>query len=561
MPRQRQVPQAADVINGDRKTIQDIFAPSRRLKVPTYQRSFAWTTAETDDLWDDLQPLLEGQVNSYFIGPMVFVDKGENVYEVVDGQQRLAAVSLLFAAIRDGLREAGRVDDAAQVAMLLKRRRSLTTGETAHILTLNDTDNEAFLQIMAGERSAADLARGARTRSEPESVRLLTAAYASYYERLRAETDGFTNWQQLGRYFESLAAGVAVIEITTASDEAAYTFFETLNARGVDLTLSDLVKNYLFSKAGARLSEVQRLWTEAVATVGQGTMTRFIRHEWTSRKGKIRETALYRRLKTDIPDAAKAVAYAKGLREAGEVYAALSNPTSPVWRGFTPRAKELLRQIGAIQAVQCFPALLSARLERKPRDFQQIAEWLVALSVRYSVIGGKGTGNLETVLAGAAPLCREKGRPPSDVRKALLAIYPDDEEFRGAFASKRLTDPPTARLVLAAIERHVAGTEKVADPDLTLEHVLPKKPGTGWPQTLRGTPRHAELLHRIGNLTLLTADDNSRLPGGFEDKKRLYARSKLEITKRLAAFRQWDARSIDERQSELADAAVEIWRL
>lgn len=98
-------------IKSEERTIGSILGDKRPLRVPAYQRSFSWAKAQIDDLWEDIQTILYNGHEPYFLGSMVFIQKADNSLEVVDGQQRLATVSLLLAAIRDGFTA---VDDKAR---------------------------------------------------------------------------------------------------------------------------------------------------------------------------------------------------------------------------------------------------------------------------------------------------------------------------------------------------------------------------------------------------------------------------------------------------------------
>lgn len=534
--------------------------PARSLSVPRYQRSFCWTKSEVDELWDDIQGVLSGDEASYFLGAMVFVEH-DSVYEVVDGQQRLATLSLLFAAIRDLMKSRQEDDRAAQIEQEVLCRKDIETLAKSPILSLNITDNDTFRQIVDGDLGVSELKR--MTHARGLAPKLLASAYVNYYDRLHEISSQTRGIQRLASYHKNLLDRIELIEITTKNDDSAYTLFETLNDRGLDLSLADLLKNYLFSRAKERLADVQQQWTETTTTVSQSAMTKFIRHEWMSRKGKVREADLYRKLKGDIQSPNEVTAYVRALRASAEIYAALADPDNAVWSGLSPRGRDLLRQIGTFKIVQCYPLLLAAWSTREPKDFESLARWILALTVRYTIIGGKGTGNLETVYAQSGPICRGQSKSLAEVKKVLLNLYPSNSEFELAFATKTLSETAMARLLLSELETHLsANAEKIASPDkLTLEHILPRSPGAGWPEALRGGPEHDELVSRLGNLTLLTPESNSSLPDDFAGKKRVYSGSALHITRMVAEAEEWNEEAIDARQRELARHAVKVWRI
>ncbi|MFQ5597837.1 MAG: DUF262 domain-containing protein [Nitrospiria bacterium] len=132
MPGQEQ----ASTINSEQRTIGNLLGDRRHLRVPAYQRSFSWTKSEVSDLWDDLQGILYGDQDNYFLGSMVFISKSDGSLEVVDGQQRLATVSILLAAIRDGFQGIDDQQRADHIDMQYLCTRDFKTMEASPRLSL-----------------------------------------------------------------------------------------------------------------------------------------------------------------------------------------------------------------------------------------------------------------------------------------------------------------------------------------------------------------------------------------------------------------------------------------
>jgi Protein of unknown function (DUF1524) len=103
-------------------------------------------------------------------------------------------------------------------------------------------------------------------------------------------------------------------------------------------------------------------------------------------------------------------------------------------------------------------------------------------------------------------------------------------------------------------------SRKSRAPSLTLEHVLPEKPGDNWPQFSNDEKKL--YTRRLGNLTLLTHKSNSDLKSGpFAQKRKYYAKSDLKITSSLDTVPEWTSKAIDQRQNAMAESAIKIWRL
>src|SRR5215210_7314580 len=115
-----------------------------RLEVPRYQRSYAWTDKHVKDLFTDLADALQNDEPEYFLGSIVAIGTDTDRIEVVDGQQRLATVTILLAAIRDYFFKNGESERASDIEREYLARRDLRTQEVIPNLRLNELDNDFF---------------------------------------------------------------------------------------------------------------------------------------------------------------------------------------------------------------------------------------------------------------------------------------------------------------------------------------------------------------------------------------------------------------------------------
>jgi uncharacterized protein with ParB-like and HNH nuclease domain len=280
-------------ITSDQRSIGSILSDKKSLRVPAYQRSFSWTKSEIEDLWDDIQGILYGDDDNYFLGSMVFIKKQDHSLEVVDGQQRLAAISLFLATIRDGFKSVNDTARADHVETHYLCSRDLKTLEAVPKLTLNEVDNNIYSKIIESSISLDDIRKLSKNKDQFESNRLIANAYLILYDLIKNGSAKFSNIEYLAKLVEIVTDNILCIQIITTIEDSAYVLFETLNDRGLDLTLSDMLKIFLFSKAGKRLDELKHKWTETMTLIGQQYMKTFIRHEWMSRFGQTREKELY----------------------------------------------------------------------------------------------------------------------------------------------------------------------------------------------------------------------------------------------------------------------------
>jgi hypothetical protein len=548
-------------IKSEERSIGAILGDKRPLRVPAYQRSFSWTKSEIDDFWDDIQSILYDGQEPYFLGSMVFIQKPDNSLEVVDGQQRLATVSLFLAAIRDGFVA---VDDKARAQHVETHylcSRDLKSLEAAPKLSLNETDNELYCQIIDAKKKYPEIVKIQRNKELIESNRLLARAYVTFYDLVKKGSADFTNTSYLSTLVEAITDGISGIQIITSNEESAYVLFETLNDRGMDLTLSDMLKNFLFSKAGKRIEEAKNKWTQIVTLIGQEYMKTFIRHEWMSKYGQTREKELYKKIKAEVRSNRKAIEYITNLREAANIYDAIRNPDHEIWTSFGPKCQQLLEDILLLGPIQCYPLILSTYLSR-PKDLSTVLSWITNLTVRYSIICAKGTGNLETAYARASSATRKPDAKMKDVKELLLNIWPNNDEFKSSFKEKTFSSPRIIKYLFAKMEVAISKDDSlIPNPEtLSVEHILPKKPGAKWPQRMRSAEFLKGHVSKIGNLTILTEPMNRDCESReFSFKKTIYKNSKYKLTKDLSHISDWSETEIEQRQANLAEIAASVW--
>jgi len=229
---------------------------------------------------------------------------------VVDGQQRLATVSILLACIRNALAEVGDLRANTLTTTFLATDDFRSAARVAR-LQLNEEDASFFVQNIVDLAPENLKPHGA---SDYKSNQLLLGARDTLTKLLQLEIDAAgSNWAtRLIRWIEFLQNGVRVISLQVESEADAFLIFETLNDRGLGLTIADLLENHLLSSARARIKTdgVHAAWMSIVRAFppadgdddseSDDVITTFIRHYWSSLHGPTRERALYSSLKRRI---------------------------------------------------------------------------------------------------------------------------------------------------------------------------------------------------------------------------------------------------------------------
>src|SRR5207245_1110571 len=218
-----------------------------------------------------------------------------------------------------------------------------------------------------------------------------------------------------------------------------YLIFETLNDRGLDLSISDLLKNYIFGKAGNRLVSVRKQWEEMAFLLGSQNETQFLRHFWLSKYGVVRERDLYKEMKQKFGSQNAVLTLMSELRDAADKYAAISTVDHPIWKEYGTSLRKDLETLQLFGLTQFRPLILAALDSLDAETIAKVIHIIVVVSMRYSIIGSLGTGNIEKAYSDAAIEIRKgKADTATKVFGMLKHIYPDDARFRADFSRKEI---------------------------------------------------------------------------------------------------------------------------
>lgn len=540
------------------------------IRVPLYQRAYSWIDEQIEELLRDLSDAMRNKEVEYFLGTIVLTRHQAGQHAVIDGQQRLATVSILICAIRNhfyGIGDAERADELHRDYLAKKELRGLS--ETPH-LTLMASDNVFYESHILTKPSPTTKAK---------SKKSLPASNARLETALRLCTDHVNTLAKtthtpatvLLDWIEYLNDKAKVIVVEVNDEAAAYTIFEVLNDRGLELSVSDLLKNFIFRVAGDKVSEAQAHWSRMVGILeASGTeekaLKTFIRHVWASRNGVTREKDLYDKIRQHVTGKQRAVAFAKELSELALVYAALDNSNDELWKEFGPSVREAVEALQTLKATQIRPLLLAIVAHFDPKEVRRAMPMLVCWTVRLMVVGKLGSGPLEQGYADRAQdVSSGKITTALQLFEASKGFLSSDAEFEQAFAVARVSAQYLARFYLRVLEKQsaAAGDELVVNPNIdavNLEHVMPQTRAPHWLQVPE--EQHENYVKRLGNMALLDRDLNEKIGNlPFADKAKLLAKSKIAMTNSIASASIWDPDAIDERQRKMAKLAVKVWPL
>lgn len=550
-------------------TFLDLIGNGKKYRVPSFQRDYAWEEEQWEDLWNDIQELLSAPGSFHYMGALVVEAVSDREFQIIDGQQRVATLSVLALAVIDRLQQlpgdtTTKAANAERASEL--RKRFIGEKDPASLLQssklfLNDTDDGFYQDYLVQLRTPGN------PRGLPKSNRLLWQCFGWFQKRL---LDSGLEGEALARLLsDTVARQLLFILITVEDDISAYTVFETLNARGLELSSTDLLKNFLFSRVPVRtdLDALQRRWRQMIGKVKHERFPDFLRYHLLCRFPQIRKQRLFKKVREEVKTSADVFALMEALEQRADLFAAMDDTAHEFWLD-RPAAKPYVRDLQLFGVRQHMPLVFAAWEHMSVDDFTRVLKLLCVLSVRYTVIGSLNTNELEPVYHRAAKALLDGTiRLPAEVFAQLRSVYVDDEKFIRDFSHKEMDTTgrrkKVAKYLLCELESDASGTRHDWETDHgTIEHILPENPSALWDESFN-PDRQKDFIYRLGNLVLLEPSINRQCQNGsFEEKQSQYGRSNYVTANALGQIDQanWSPATLEQRQQHMAQRAAHVWR-
>lgn len=563
--------------NTTNATFRQLLGNGLSYRVPPFQRDYAWTEDEWDDLWQDMLGLFEEDGESaHYMGYLVLQSSDSKNFDIIDGQQRLTTISVMILACLGQLQDLATGNmDAANNA---RRKEQLQNSYIGYLdpvslvpkskLALNRHNNRFYQTYLVPLENIPQ--RGLNA-----SEHQLRKAFNWFKDKIRSRVGmTATSGKELAAFIDDLVDRLFFTVITVTDELNAFKVFETLNARGVRLSATDLLKNYLFSVISSQhtheteLKALEERWERIVGLLGSESFPEFLRVFWNSRNRLVRKSDLFKTIRKQIASRDVAFELLRDLDHAASIYAALRDAQDPSWNS---EEKTALAQLIMFNVRQPLAMLLAchARFHDTERaQLTRIMKAVAVISFRYNVICNLQAHDQERLYNDIAwKVFSGIYARPSEVLVALRAIYPDDLHFKAAFAEKELRttnsrNRKVVRYILFEIERQRSGQALDAESALyNLEHILPEHPSEAWSYIEEST--QDRLIYRIGNMTPLESRRNRDLGNAtYPSKRQAYQQSVFQITSAIAEhYETWDEAKIASRQTQLANIAAGIWKV
>lgn len=553
------------LLNTATPTFGELFTNGRTFAVPRFQRNYKWDEDQWEELWQDLVAAAENDKEHYMGAIVLKTHETRKHFEVIDGQQRLVTLTLfVLAAVQcfESWAADGHETNENKERAQLYRGRFLSAKDAASLLetsrfNLNRSDDGFFKSTLLQLRKPIS-----PTRLRP-SEKLMWHAFLYFVKQLQARFGIDWNAASLSHLIDAASDKLLFIQILVSDEMDAYTVFETLNARGTQLTVTDLLKNYLFSRFGAdenAIDVAEEQWNR-ITTNREKEFPKLLRHYWNSHHGVTRPPRLFKEIRESIKQHDDALSLLDELESVSVLYSALRSPADELWLE-VPEARKFVAEIDLFGVTQCYP-LLFAAWQHMRGEFVAVLRICSIISFRYIVIGKLNTQPMEREYVEAARKVRNGAiTTPAQMFFNLRSLYVSDEQFEADFALAKISTPNNrtlVRYVLFTIENHLSGNTRSYESDgATVEHILPENPDEAW---LTIFPEPSSDIYRLGNYTLLEAAANRKVDRKqITDKKSEYLKSGYKLSSSFG-WNEWTRTQLNARQQWMAKTATAVWRL
>lgn len=543
--------------------IRDVFSPGADIRVPPFQRAYAWEDEETEVMIRDLlEAFRAGTV--YFLGAIVVIrPKNKGPSDVVDGQQRLTTLTIMLAVLRD--LAAAREQEGLH-NMIGHETMGMVFGGGHHWrMTLNRSDTpffRRFVQERGGTNSQDAMMEAVRVDHSPSQARI-AAAVAQVYDFMTDMTD-----EERARFATWLLDEVSIVRVRVSEYAVAYKVFQSLNHRGKPLSDHDILKSALFERAGfttqeaAQQSERWNGYTTQLGDRGFADMWKQIRSLYDREGAGEMVSALIAGI---IPRSSIGEFLNSRMPRFVEAYNAVVNGSEVQIK----LSEEARRRICYLRSIhhESWRAPAIMFLVEYPYDPDNADRFFWALerlayTLQYSVkdreyrhkryrrvLDAMEKGTLFDTESPLDLTAREK----SDLLERLRGRFPNFKQRRA---------------LLMRISGSVDGAEALSPAtDCTVEHILPRTPqrGSDWFEEWSRARDREELTECIGNFTLLTHAENQAADRkSFQEKLEIYFRSgqaSFALSNDLRGRTRWTPDDVKTRRDALIQTLAKDWDL
>ena len=452
---------ASALLNGDEKVL---------FKIPRYQREYSWGKSHWERIFDDLAE----NSNGYFLGSIICINQSddalsEQLLELVDGQQRLTTLSLLFSAIYSRLFALkSQLEDEQNAELIsLKYRLLLKKTKTPRLELQSQNNNDKdFQYALALSNISEEIASPANAGN-----RRIVKAFRYFEKRIDEHAD--TNENQVEGILDllDLVKQSILVKIEVSSHADAYVLFESLNNRGAPLTAVDLIKNKILAEVSkeddGKVDSAFSRWTQLLSMLPDeyATQERFLRHYYNAFSEDLKEiTKIAFTTRSQLIFTYEKLinhcvfTFLDEILDAGKAYSKMI--------GYSDISKisGLEKQLTRLDHIQGKPSLMllmylyleKSKLPLQNNDLVEIVKILVKFFVRRNLTDMPATRELDRIFVGLINMIRAS-KPETDIvsmiRSELKNVSAPISRMEEAIDGDIYLDNPTVtRFLLCSLE-------------------------------------------------------------------------------------------------------------
>ncbi len=568
----------AKTLEAHDKLIREIFEGSYQFEIPDYQRPYAWTTEQAEELFNDLMSAMQDArsneaTSQYFLGSIVLIKNDRDPKAmVVDGQQRLTTLTMLFGALRAAW-EAGTYPQGVKsvTPFLYEEGDEMLGKATGYRFTAREEDTVFFRQYIQEPGGIeklvlnTDKLEDSRLRYRENATLLLNSAKAL------SPDDRNALWK-------FVANDCSLVVISTPDLEAAYRIFSVLNNRGLDLAPIDIIKAEVLGsirRIGGedKARAYSKKWSEIESQLGRDAFGDLFGHIRTVYAKQKQRATLVKEFQDHVTEYKKPI----------DLVDKVVKPYADVWDFIrdadfeaTEHAETINDYLSWLNRVDFKdwvpPALVYfKRFRQQPKLLSEFFKALERLTYFMLVTKVGINERIETY----ADLTKEIEPEAFDgdlaALKTLNLTEKQKREFVDALDGDIYRRLPKARMALVLrLEALVSdGSKKQSFDHLSLEHVLPQTPpsGSDWIKWFPDEDERDSWTHRLANLVPLHVRKNPAASNyDFATKKNVYFKGKgtaspFILTQEVRSEDTWTPVMLADRQKRLVGVLKKHWAL
>ena len=553
-------------IEAAHKKIMHVFSDGYAFTIPAYQRPYAWETDHVEELLTDLMDAMESNTpsdNFYFLGSIVLVKTpGNPDAQVIDGQQRLTTLTILFSVMRDLTKDkATQTAREKYIKQIANKDENLP--ETLR-LKLRKKD-QAFFELHVQTC-------GKTNHLPPTNQYKDSQAHILQNTQIIRDTLQKMNERQRDNLMQFLLQKCYLVVVEVPTDKAARRIFTVLNARGLDLSATDILKADLLERAGAdNEDKLSRAWEAAESALGRDKFNDLFTHIRMIYKREKPRKALETSFPEDVSifKSEPSEFINKTLNPYADAFL-LSLDQVKIQSEFGSKTADLMQSLNRLDNKDWLPPLLFCLKQYKDGNTSyNVSDFIFKLE-RLAYYLFVMRANINTRISRYAKVLTILDRKEDDHKDSGLDIT-REEAFRlfrelggDVYRTTSVVKPILLRLDQASTDASAHYNYQT----ISVEHVCPQtiKKQSQWQEWFPTDEDHKQWVHSLGNLVLLDRRKNSTAQNyEFDRKKKEYFvpgnSSPFTLTKEIDAYKTWTPVDIENRRYELLKRLAKTWDL